>query len=140
MVTVDAALEFIGRKVTAPESEMIHSWPWSGSALPTIRTWLLKRTSQPMQGQEEERFKHFYGEITGMDRAFGKLRSEVEKLGIKDNTILWYCSDNGGLPGPGSAPGDGISREKSMKADFGFRLSWNGPAILNPRGHLRFPL
>ena len=32
-----------------------------------------------------------------MDRAFGKLRGELKSMGIGDNTILWYCSDNGGL-------------------------------------------
>ncbi|MFW6164165.1 MAG: sulfatase-like hydrolase/transferase, partial [Planctomycetota bacterium] len=33
----------------------------------------------------------------GMDYAFGKLRKALRTLGIHDNTILWYCSDNGGL-------------------------------------------
>ena len=42
--------------------------------------------------------KNYYGEISGTDRAFGKLRSELGTLGIRDNTLLWYCSDNGGLP------------------------------------------
>ena len=32
-----------------------------------------------------------------MDRAFGKLRDSLTEMGIRDNTILWYTSDNGGL-------------------------------------------
>ncbi|MCP4376199.1 MAG: sulfatase-like hydrolase/transferase [bacterium] len=39
----------------------------------------------------------YYAEITAMDRAFGKLRNAVRSLGISNNTILWYNSDNGGL-------------------------------------------
>lgn len=42
-----------------------------------------------------------------MDRAFGKLRRELRTLGIHENTILWYCSDNGGLPGVGTTGGRG---------------------------------
>ena len=36
-------------------------------------------------------------EITVLDHAFGRLRKELRTLGIERNTILWYCSDNGGL-------------------------------------------
>lgn len=49
--------------------------------------------------------QHFLGEVTGMDRAFGKLRDSLTDLGIRDNTILWYCSDNGALPKVGSTGG-----------------------------------
>jgi arylsulfatase A-like enzyme len=37
------------------------------------------------------------GEITGLDRAVGKLRSALGELEISDNTLFWYTSDNGGL-------------------------------------------
>jgi arylsulfatase A-like enzyme len=36
-----------------------------------------------------------YAEITAMDRAIGKLRNTLKTLGLKDNTLLWYCGDNG---------------------------------------------
>lgn len=49
--------------------------------------------------------QHFLGEVTGMDRAFGKIRNALTDLGIRDNTILWYCSDNGALPRVGSTGG-----------------------------------
>ncbi|MGB0578106.1 MAG: sulfatase-like hydrolase/transferase [Limisphaerales bacterium] len=47
--------------------------------------------------------QHFLGEVTGMDRAFGMIRDGLEKMGIRDNTILWYTSDNGALKKVGSA-------------------------------------
>ncbi len=56
---------------------------------------------------QPENLQHFYGEITGMDRAFGKLREELKTLDDYENTILWYCSDNGGLPNVGATGGRG---------------------------------
>jgi arylsulfatase A-like enzyme len=49
--------------------------------------------------------QHFYGEITAMDRAFGKLRDELRALDIEQDTVLWYCSDNGALTKMGSSGG-----------------------------------
>ena len=37
-----------------------------------------------------------YGEISGLDMAIGNLRSELRKLSIAENTIIWFMSDNGG--------------------------------------------
>ena len=37
----------------------------------------------------------YYGEIVGIDRSMGTLRSGLRKLGIADNTMLWFNSDNG---------------------------------------------
>jgi len=36
-----------------------------------------------------------YAEITAMDRAIGRLRTFLENEGIRDDTLLWYCGDNG---------------------------------------------
>ncbi len=49
--------------------------------------------------------QNFLGEITAMDRAFGRIRKELKDLGVRDNTVLWYCSDNGALPKVGSSGG-----------------------------------
>ncbi|MFT5107552.1 MAG: arylsulfatase A-like enzyme [Pseudoalteromonas tetraodonis] len=39
-----------------------------------------------------------YAEITAMDRSIGKLRNALKTLGLRDNTLLWYCGDNGTPP------------------------------------------
>ncbi len=36
-----------------------------------------------------------YGEISAMDRQIGRLRIELRTMKIADNTLLWFCSDNG---------------------------------------------
>jgi arylsulfatase A-like enzyme len=50
-----------------------------------------KRIERPLRGVLRER----YAEITAMDRAIGTLRTYLEDEGLKENTIFWYCSDNG---------------------------------------------
>lgn len=42
-----------------------------------------------------DRAASFYGCITGVDQQMGRLRKELEELGIDGNTMLWYCADNG---------------------------------------------
>jgi arylsulfatase A-like enzyme len=36
-----------------------------------------------------------YAEITAMDRAMGTLRQYLADEGLRHNTLLWYCGDNG---------------------------------------------
>ena len=54
-------------------------------------------TTRPLGNILQERF----AEITAMDRSIGSLRMFLEKKNIRNNTLLWYCGDNG-------TPGDGI--------------------------------
>jgi arylsulfatase A-like enzyme len=42
-----------------------------------------------------------YAEITALDRSLGRLRQWLGEEGLRDNTLLWYCGDNG-------TSGDGI--------------------------------
>ncbi|HOP78723.1 MAG TPA: sulfatase-like hydrolase/transferase [Thermogutta sp.] len=51
-------------------------------------------TKRPLRDVLRER----YAEITAMDRAIGKLRQFLEKEGLRENTLLWYLSDNGTPP------------------------------------------
>lgn len=37
----------------------------------------------------------YYGEMVGVDRSMGALRQGLRKLGIADNTMIWFNSDNG---------------------------------------------
>jgi arylsulfatase A-like enzyme len=48
-----------------------------------------------MYSQYSEDEQHYYGCITALDEQMGRLRSELRELGISDNTMVWFCSDNG---------------------------------------------
>jgi arylsulfatase A-like enzyme len=39
-----------------------------------------------------------YAEITAMDRAIGMLRKHLAETGLRENTLLLYCGDNGTSP------------------------------------------
>jgi arylsulfatase A-like enzyme len=49
--------------------------------------------------------QHYYGCITALDEQVGRLRTELRTLGVADNTLLFFCSDNGPEGRKGSAPG-----------------------------------
>ena len=50
-----------------------------------------KQVKRPLRDVLRERF----AEITAMDRAIGKLRTYLKAQSLKQNTLLWYCGDNG---------------------------------------------
>lgn len=102
MVTVDAALEFI--RAHAGGERPYFAVVWFGSPHGPHEAVEQDRT---LYAGQPAPLQHFYGEITGMDRAFGKLRAALRELPGNENTILWYCSDNGGLPRVGATGGRG---------------------------------
>jgi arylsulfatase A-like enzyme len=42
-----------------------------------------------------DRLQQRFGEITAMDRAMGQLREGIRKTGVREDTLLWFVSDNG---------------------------------------------
>lgn len=73
------------------------------------------------------REQNYYGCITALDEQVGRLRQELRDLGLANNTILWFCSDNG-PEGNETAPGS-TGRFRGRKRDL-----WEGgvrlPALL----------
>jgi arylsulfatase A-like enzyme len=133
MVTVDAALKFIRKHKDS--GKPIFAVVWFGSP---HGPHLAIEEDRVLYEDQPENLQHFYGEITGMDRAFGKLREELKTLGDYENTILWYCSDNGGLPEVGSTGGRG---KKGDIYEGGLRvpsiIEW--PARLGEPENTTFP-
>lgn len=99
-IAVDDALEWM--KEALKDDAPIFAVVWFGSP---HSPHVAAEEDRALYGDHPKNLQHFYGEITGMDRAFGKLRNALTELGIRDNTILWYCSDNGALPKIGNTGG-----------------------------------
>ena len=51
----------------------------------------------------------YAGMLAAMDEAIGKIVSAVEKKGLRENTLIVFCSDNGG-PAPGVVTSNGPLR------------------------------
>jgi arylsulfatase A-like enzyme len=90
MVTVDAALEFIRKHAKTPQPFL--AVVWFGS--PHNPHQAIEQDRVLYQDQSKK-LQHFYGEITGMDRAFGKLRGALRELGIRENTNLGVTGGRG---------------------------------------------
>lgn len=52
-------------------------------------------TGGPVTRPQGEVLRERYAEITAMDRAIGTLRTHLAAEGLRDNTVLFYCGDNG---------------------------------------------
>ncbi|WP_442505453.1 sulfatase-like hydrolase/transferase [Novipirellula sp. SH528] len=77
-----------------------------------------------------EKHAGYYREITLLDQQLGRLRRELKTMHIADDTILWYCSDNGGLV---EATSGGRDRKGSIY-EGGLRI----PAIIEwPASNLK---
>jgi arylsulfatase A-like enzyme len=70
--------------------------------LPAKYTKLVKLTSNETGGgtkrPQGEVLRERYAEITAMDRAIGTLRKHLAQNGLRENTLLFYCGDNGTSP------------------------------------------
>jgi len=64
----------------------------------------------------------YFREITLLDKQVGRLRKRLREFGIAENTLLFYCSDNGGLV----AESSGGRGKKGSIYEGGLRV----PAIL----------
>lgn len=71
-----------------------------------------------------------YGMIRNMDRNIGRLLENLDKLGIRDNTIVMFTSDNG----PDFGGGDG---EYSLKR---FNCNFHGSKGTTYEGGIRLPM
>ncbi len=96
-IAVAEALKFMTAKAEA--SEPFFTVIWFGSP------------HSPMLASEEDRapfaelkedHQHHLGELVAMDRSIGALRKGLRDLGVAENTLVWFNSDNGGLQGYGS--------------------------------------
>ncbi|MEX0819073.1 MAG: sulfatase-like hydrolase/transferase, partial [Pirellulaceae bacterium] len=86
-------------------------------------------------GELNEASAHHYGELVAMDRSIGTLRAKLSEFNLADNTLLVFCSDNGGLPKIEPETVGGLRGNKGTIYEGGLRvpaiIEW--PAVVGPR-------
>lgn len=116
-VVIDEALQFIERAKGTGQPFFAVVWfgsphePYSGlpddlalydelpARYPDRKVRLTSNeTGLPVQRPMGEVLRERFAEITAMDRAIGALRSGLQAGGLRDDTLLWYCGDNGTDP------------------------------------------
>ncbi len=85
--------------------------------------------------------QHHFGELVAMDRSIGTLRAGLRNLGLADNTLLWFCSDNGGLPEIKPSTVGNLRGFKNSVFEGGLRvpaiIEW--PAVIRSPRITRYP-
>jgi arylsulfatase A-like enzyme len=89
-IIIDKAVPFIRKAVKDKKPFLAVIWFHAPHA-PVVGGPKYRR----MYSQYSEDQQHYYGCITALDEQIGRLRSQLRKLEIADNTMLWFCSDNG---------------------------------------------
>lgn len=89
----------------------------------------------------EQDAQNHYGELVAMDRSIGTLRAGLRKLGLAENTLLWFCSDNGGLPNITPTTVGDLRGFKNTVYEGGLRvpaiIEW--PAVIKVPRITRYP-
>ena len=89
-IIMDRALDYIQSKVDEQEPFLAIIW-FHTPHTPVIAG----NDDRALYPDEPIEAQHWYGSITAMDRQIGRLRKQLRKLGVADNTLLWFNSDNG---------------------------------------------
>jgi len=81
----------------------------------------------------------YYGELVGVDRSMGTLRRGLRSLGIAEDTMVWFCSDNGAWCDPAAPSAHGSNGPfRGRKGDV-----WEGgirvPGLIEWPARIRRP-
>jgi len=129
-IAVDEAVKFL-EKHCASENPMF-AVIWYGTPHSPFKA---SDTDRATFAQLDEESADHYGELVAMDRSIGTLREKLRELGIAENTMLVFCSDNGGLPKITPGTVGGLRGFKGSVFEGGLRvpgiIEW--PGTITPR-------
>ena len=129
-IIVKKALEFIKEKTS--QNLPFFAVIWDGSPHdPFLASEKDRDNFKDLDNQSQ----HHYGELVAFDRSLGVLRKTLKDLGLENNTILWYCSDNGGLRNISPPSVGGLRGYKTTIWEGGLRvpaiIEW--PKVIKPK-------
>ena len=93
-VIVREALKFITEQTKRDRPVFVVIW----YASPHRPMEALEADVKPFLGLTDRVSADHHAEIIAMDRSIGILRKGLRELNIEDNSLVWFTSDNGGLP------------------------------------------
>jgi arylsulfatase A-like enzyme len=127
-IIVDEALKFIEQSVGRQHPFLAVIWDGSPHS-PFVAK---EEDTKGFEGLDVKSKNH-YGELVAFDRSLGNLRAGLRKAGIANNTLIWYCSDNGGLPEITPETVGGLRGNKGSLWEGGIRV----PCIIEWEGHIK---
>ena len=113
-VIMDPALDFIQDAVSKDKPFFTVIW-FHTPHLPIVAGPEYKAMySHLPNGSGSTDYRDYYGCITAMDDQMGRLREKLKDLGIADNTMLWFTSDNGPENNTPGSSGPFRARKRSL--------------------------
>ncbi|MHC4983154.1 MAG: arylsulfatase [Planctomycetota bacterium] len=134
-VWLDEALKFIEANKDRP------FFCYLATNAPHAPYLVAEKYTQPYRGNEQIRQPAFYGMITNIDENFARLRRRLAELGLEENTILIFMTDNGSSGGwfenPPCGYNAGMRGKKASYYDGGHRvpffIRWPAGGLLGGR-------
>jgi arylsulfatase A-like enzyme len=120
-IVVDEALKFIGEQSEAGKPFFVVIWYGTPHS-----PFVAADEDNGAFAALDEKSMHHHGELVAMDRSIGTLRDGLRSLGVADNTLLWFNSDNGGLPEITPDTTGGLRGNKNAIYEGGLRV----PAVI----------
>ena len=125
-IIVDEALKFI--KANATANKPFFTVIWYGTP---HDPWTAAKADKKSFTKLSQKAQEHYGELVAMDRSIGTLRKGLREMGVAQNTLVWFMSDNGGLPRLDPPTTGGLRSYKGSMYEGGLRV----PAIIEwPNG------
>lgn len=135
-IIVREALQFIRQQIAA--DHMTFTVIWYGTP---HSPWMASGADKAAFSALDEKSQEHYGELVAMDRSLGTLRRGLREQGIAENTLVWFCSDNGGLSGIEPDTVGGLRGFKGTLYEGGLRvpgiIEW--PAVISEPRVTSFP-
>ena len=129
-IIVEEALEFIDKQAKANKPFFCVIWYGTPHS-----PWMALEKDLQEFDQLEGNSRAHYAELRAMDRSIGTLRAGLRKMNVEEDTLVWFTSDNGGLPKINPTTTGGLRDFKGSLYEGGIRV----PAIIEwPKGINKF--
>lgn len=96
VITMDATLAFLEKHVDGDRPMFAVTW-FPSPHDPQEELPQSVENAAKLYADKKTKKPGYFREITLLDEQIGRLRERLRQLGIAENTLLFYCSDNGGL-------------------------------------------
>jgi len=127
-IIVREALSFMNRQ--AKKEKPFFCVIWYGTP---HSPWMAMDKDKEIFDQLDQSSQAHYAELLAMDRSIGALRSGLKEMNIEQDTMVWFSSDNGGLPKINPDTTGGLRDFKGSLYEGGIRvpsiIEW--PKIIN---------
>jgi arylsulfatase A-like enzyme len=116
-IIVDEALRFIEKEKDKGKPLFVVIWFGSPHS-----PWRAEESDKKTFGALDENYQNHYGELVSMDSSIGDLRKGLRSMKIAENTLVWFNSDNGGLPNFAPESVGGLRGNKGQIYEGGLRV------------------